>query len=72
MISKKSAKVIKNIFDYIDNEWVTMEGTWSSEKKHSKDFMRGFKKAKQDVERANRHNFTMIRGMLAGLDKERK
>lgn len=72
MVSKKSAKVIKEIFDYIDNEWVTMEGDWDSTSEPSKDFREGFEKAKEDVDRANRHNFIMIRGMLAGLNKERK
>lgn len=69
MISKKSLKVIKDIHNYIDGEWVTMEGTfgdWSDE------FREGFKKAYEDVKRANKTNFLRVKALLAGLDKEIK
>jgi len=69
MLSKKSIKVIKDIHNYIDNEWVIMDGTfwdWSDE------FKEGFKKAYEDVNKANKTNFLKIKYLLTGLDKEVK
>ena len=72
MISKKSLKVIEDIYNYIDNEWVTMEGDWDKKNKPSTDFRKGFKKAFEDTKRANRSNFYKIKYLLIGLDKELK
>jgi hypothetical protein len=49
-----------------------MEGNWDATNKPSKGFMRGFKKAHEDIERANKGNFRKIRYLLTGLDKELK
>lgn len=67
MISKKSLKVINAIYNYIDKEWVTMEGTFCQD--WSDEYRAGFERAYKDVTQANKINFLRVKALLAGLDR---